>query len=666
MRNIPMTALYGFCVAAGLLEAGPTGAQEVPGLPPLSQTELLMKDNPNQPGAPALILYYAVQTDNTKATETHAIRIKVLTDEGKKYANIEIPYVEKHAEVGEIEARTISSDGKVTPFQDQIYDREIVKAKKFRYHAKVLIMPNVQAGSLIEYAYTMHYKKKVPNEFQHPGQYEFTRGMTYPAADWDVQRDLYLKHGHFILVPVTGSRVAAFRTGLRTDAVAKTLSDGRLQFDIDDVPGFEEEEYSPPEQNTKGRMHLYYAEGFYDSKSYWSGLGTALSKEYDSFIGLKRPKGIEGEIQRILSPNDNDDTRLRKIYLRAQQIRSLDSEAPKSDKEREREDLKENKNAEDVLDRGYGSGDEINLLFIAMARAAGFDAHPLRVSSRNHAFFMEDYPNFEQLNSMVAVVRTGDKYSYLDPQFPYCPFGFLPWSLTGTDGLLVDSSNPVLGKTPQPKSEDAVLRTVGNLKLSEEGTLKGKLTLSYEGQEALAERQWAIRQDDAKRRERLEQTLKSALPEEAGVKLLSVDGWEKTGEPLKIEYEIEVPNYATSAGPRLVLPLGVLHMKEKNPFPSPRRTRSVYFDYPFESYEDIRIELPAGMQAEGLPESKKVIQGVVSYEFAAKSEGNLLQITRARRMGAYMINLTQYPSLRQYFDQVLAGDSQQVMLRRTK
>jgi len=666
IRNILMMALYSSCMAARLLQVRPAGAQEIPNLPALSPAELEMKDNPEQSGAPAMILYYAVETDNTKATETHATRIKVFTDEGKKYANIEIPYVEKYSEVGEIAARTISPDGRVTPFQDQIYDREIVKAKKFRYHAKVLILPNVQVGSLIEYAYTMHYKKKVPNEYHHPEQYMFTRGMTYPAAEWSVQRELFLKHGHFILVPVTGSRVAAFKTGLRADAVPKTLSDGRLQFDIDDVPGFEEEEYSPPEQNIKGRMNLYYAEGFYVSDNYWSGLGTALAKEYDSYIGLKRSKVIEGEIQRILSPNDDDEMKLRKIYMRAQQIRSTDNEEPKSDKEREREQLKENRKAEEVLDHNYGSGNEINLLFIAMARAAGFEAHPLLLSSRNHAFFQDDYPNLEQLNSMVAAVRTRGKYSYLDPQSPYCPFGLLPWSLTGTGGLLVDSSNPSLGKTPQPKSEDAVSRTVGNLKLSAEGTLTGNLTVSYEGQEALMERQWVMQKDDAKRREHLEETLKSALTGEARVKLLSVEGWEKTGEPLKIEYEIEAPIYATLAGQRLVMPLGVLHVKEKNPFPSPRRTHSVYFDYQYETYEDIKIELPAGMQAEGLPGNKKVVQGAVSYEFVAKSEGNLLQITRVRRTGAYMINVAQYPNLRKYFDQVLAGDSQQVVLRRAK
>src|SRR5258707_9513690 len=93
---------------------------------------------------------------------------------------------------------------------------------------------------------------------------------------------------------------------------------------------------------------------------------------------------------------------------------------------------------------------EINLLFIAMARAAGFEANPLLLSSRRHAFFTEEYPNHEQLNALVAIVRAGGKSYILDPQSPYCPFELLPWSVTGAGGMLVDTINPRMMGTPEP------------------------------------------------------------------------------------------------------------------------------------------------------------------------------------------------------------------------
>ena len=658
--------LVGFSTVAGLLPLKQACAQEIPNLPPLTPAELAMKDNPKQAGGPAMILYYAVDTDNAKSTETHSMRIKIFNDEGKKYANVEIPYVEKYSQVEEIQGRAIGSDGKVTAFADQIYDREIVKAKKFRYHAKVLTLPNVQSGSVVEYTFRMHYKEKVPSQYQHPQQYIFERGMTYPAAEWTVQRNLYLKHGHFTLLPVKGARVEEFRLGLPTGVLLQRLGDGSLQFDVDDIAGFDEEEYSPPEENLKGRINLYYAAGFYGSESYWRGLAAMRAKDYDAFIGVKKSKIIDGEVARLVSPNDSDETKLKKIYSRVQHIRALDYEELKTVRELKQEHLKENKNAEEVLERGYAYGNEINLLFIAMARAAGFEAHPVLVSSRRRGFFLKDYPNHEQLDAMAVVVRTSGKNYFLDPQSRYCPFDLLPWTLTSAGGVVADVQNPRVGNTPIPKSEETVSRTEGTLKLSEEGSLKGTLQVSYRGQGALTERHWAIGEDDTKRREHLEESMKSLLPPSATVKLLTVDGWEKTGEPLKIAYEIGVPNYATTAGRRMIFPLGVLHTMEKNPFPSPRRTHPVYFEYPYEIYEDITIELPTGMQAENLLENRKVDQGSVTYEFAAKSEGNALRVKRARRLGAYLISVEQYPNLLMYFNQVLAGDAQQVTLRKAE
>jgi Domain of Unknown Function with PDB structure (DUF3857) len=137
-----------FCSVLGV---PPTAAQELPNLPALSAEEIALKDYLAVPGAPAIILYYAIDTNNLKSTETQSLRIKILRDEGKKYANVEIPYWDKTMRVEGIRARIVSPDGKASEFADQIYDRELVKAKKFGMSAKMFTLPNVQRGSVIEY-----------------------------------------------------------------------------------------------------------------------------------------------------------------------------------------------------------------------------------------------------------------------------------------------------------------------------------------------------------------------------------------------------------------------------------------------------------------------------------------------------------------------------------
>jgi hypothetical protein len=59
---------------------------------PVSPGDLQMKEEPKAPKAAAIFLYRQVDRDDANSIESIYSRIKVLTDEGRKYANVEIPY----------------------------------------------------------------------------------------------------------------------------------------------------------------------------------------------------------------------------------------------------------------------------------------------------------------------------------------------------------------------------------------------------------------------------------------------------------------------------------------------------------------------------------------------------------------------------------------------
>jgi len=93
---------------------------------PISQEELKMTSEPGAPGAPAIILYREVNRDDygisnrgglrlvgnemaapASRFEEDYYRIKILTDAGRKYGNIEIPFDTNVGTVSGIMARTI-------------------------------------------------------------------------------------------------------------------------------------------------------------------------------------------------------------------------------------------------------------------------------------------------------------------------------------------------------------------------------------------------------------------------------------------------------------------------------------------------------------------------------------------------------------------------------
>jgi hypothetical protein len=147
---------------------------------PITPEELKLKILEEAPGAPAVILYKEVLKDDGRIPhEDTYIRIKILTDEGRKYANVEIPYFKDAGAVHGIRARTVRPDGSVVVFDGKAIDQTIVKAKGVKILAKTFTLPNVQAGSIIEYHYTIDYN----------GLYESSR--------WILSDELFTKYAKF-------------------------------------------------------------------------------------------------------------------------------------------------------------------------------------------------------------------------------------------------------------------------------------------------------------------------------------------------------------------------------------------------------------------------------------------------------------------------------------
>src|SRR5689334_9627637 len=118
--------------------------------PAVPKEDLALADNPANPGSAAMILERQVYTDDDKRLQTEFLRIKVFTESGRAYADVEIPYVVKSTSVENIRGCTLQPDGNVIPFAGVVFDKVVAKYKKFAYDAKAFTLPSVQVGSIIE------------------------------------------------------------------------------------------------------------------------------------------------------------------------------------------------------------------------------------------------------------------------------------------------------------------------------------------------------------------------------------------------------------------------------------------------------------------------------------------------------------------------------------
>jgi len=121
---------------------------------PITPDELKMTSEPKAPGAMAVYLYRQVDRNDVEFREYNYARIKIFTEEGRKYADIEIPFVRGFGNIKNIQARTIHPDGRIIDFDGKVYEKMVIKAKGIKFLAKTFTMPDVQPGSIIEYRYT--------------------------------------------------------------------------------------------------------------------------------------------------------------------------------------------------------------------------------------------------------------------------------------------------------------------------------------------------------------------------------------------------------------------------------------------------------------------------------------------------------------------------------
>src|SRR6266850_2414995 len=166
------------------------------GFLPVSPDELKMTSEPLAPGAAAILLYRQVDRDDNGRTshEDNYFRIKILTEEGRKYADIEIPFLKQSENIVNVRARTIKPDGSIVNFDGKVFEKTIVKAKGLKYLAKTFTLPDIQVGGIIEYYYTDDFKE-------------------YSLFDshWILSDQLFTRKAQFSLKPYKGNFDNPFR-----------------------------------------------------------------------------------------------------------------------------------------------------------------------------------------------------------------------------------------------------------------------------------------------------------------------------------------------------------------------------------------------------------------------------------------------------------------------
>jgi hypothetical protein len=621
----------------------------------ISPADLAIKEVPGETGAPAIQLYYADYHDDDSGLQFYYHRIKILNDAGREYANIEIP-LDPFYRFADLKARTIHPDGSIVEFTGKPFEKTVVKTRDIKFAAETFTMPDVIVGSIIEYKYRYEW-----------GRYAIGR-------EWSVQHDLFTLKERFSMKGYSGGLVTKHSRYGEEDTYLSYVvygevpaptrgKGGTIELEMENVPAFKHEEYAPPEGNLKPVVRFFY--GGHEVKSpeaFWRDYGRDWYDQAEHFMGNRDP--IRNAAAQTVAGESDPEKKLRKLYALAQKTRNLTFERERTRQEEKKEELKPNENAADVLERGYGSRNEIARLFVALARAAGFEAQLVRAPNRESYFFKLKYLSTQQLSSEIAVIKLNGNELYLDPGTAFCPFGLVRWIHTDDQGLRLEKTGGTFVAIPPAIADRTPIRRIARVKLSPDGSLKGTVEVELRGNAALEHRLDAIKQDEAGRRKDLEDEAKAWLPPNSIVDLERVEGWEATEEPLHVYYKVEVPAFAQTVGKRLLVPAALFRItRQRKAFEHSERKYAVYFPFAYQELDNVILQMPDGYSPESVPPATEVKLTSTRFITSRNVAGSQFVSKRALVINGIMFPVTQYPEIKGFFDKVLAADQELLVLQ---
>jgi len=638
VKRSPIIPCCILALSLTILLSLPSRAQ---GFRPVSEEELKMTSELQAPGAPAVILFREVDRDDygLPSREENYVRIKVLTEEGRKYGNLNLEFDRAYANIVNIHARTIKPDGSIREFKEQVLERTVVKARGLSYLAKTLTLPDVQVGSILEYYYTV----------------TLVGNLLY-RSHWIVDDELFTRKAKFTLKPYQSeNRQMSLRRswqGLPPGLQPIQGMDRLFTLEVEDVPAFQVEDFMPPPIELRGRVDFIYEDRYFerDPDAYWRHVGKDWNEGLEAFLGS--PKAMEKAVSEMISPNDPPETKLRRIYGRVQKLRNTSLETQKTVQEQKRDKEKPVKTVEDVWKHGYGTGVQLTWLYLALLRAAGFEAYGVWVSSRRDYFFNPKTMESRRLNANVVLVKMNGKDVYLDPGAAFTPFGMLTWSETGTPGLCLNREGGTWIKTTLPRSSESRVQRTATLMLTDTGTLQGKVTVTFTGLAAMYNRLEVHGADDVARRKFLEDLIKGEIPGAPEAELTNKPEWDNPELPLIAEFNLKVPDWSLSAGKRTVVPTAIFSATERYVFDSPHRTHPVYFRYPYEKDDDVTVELPSGWQVSSVPTPQTRSGPNLAYSLKVENGRTKLAVSRTLSVDEFLLEAASYPQLRDFFQAV--------------
>jgi hypothetical protein len=475
---------------------------------------------------------------------------------------------------------------KQTPFSER---NVFTENRNKNLDVKKFAIPNVQAGSVIEFAYTL----------ESPFIFNF--------RNWEFQSDIpKVSSEYWALIPGNYGYNITLNGYLKPSKSESVLvkecftpgggnkADCALyKYEIKDIPAFIEEDYMTARANFISALNFELSEiKHFDGRvdkvtEEWEDAEKELRIHPEFGIQLKRGKDIVDEhVKLILKNNTDPHERARKVYDFVKNWYQWNGTYGKYSE----------LGIKKAFEQKTGNVGDINLSLVAALRYAEFDVEPVILSTRENGFPIEIHPVLSDFNYVIAKVNIGDKVYLADATDDFHPFGILPERcLNGKGRVLGEKKSYWIDLKPADRAKQI---SVLNLKLDTDGVMRGSLQTSYSGYDAIDQRK---KMAAFHSQEEYIRDLDNKL-DRIEIKGFEIKNVDELTSPVVQSLKIEIVAFdAVTAGNFMFNPF-VMGKWEQNPFRSSSRLYPVDFATTMEIVTVLNLEYPGDFEILNLPD----------------------------------------------------------------
>jgi hypothetical protein len=309
-----------------------------------------------------------------------------------------------------------------------------------------------------------------------------------------------------------------------------------------------------------------------------------------------------------------------------------------------------------------GSSADINLFLTYLLKKADYETYPVLISTRDHGAIDMAFPILNQFNNVINLtVIDGENY-LMDATDPYRAYNLLDEKDLYGNGFVIRKYEydwiPIANTY---KSKELISLNLG---LNETGKIEGSFDCMQSGYYSLETRKGisSYGQKDY---------FSSLLTGEGfsyNFEIESIDNKDNVELPLSFKVNVGTNSFVqVNADMIYIQPM--LHFGYgQNPFINEERKYPVDFYYSRDQTFSLNLSIPEGYELIELPKGIKIVlpENAGSFYFVCQSMGNKVQLNSKIVLNKTQYAVEEYKIIKEFFDQIIAKQSEQIVLKKSE